>query len=142
MKIIKEILIIIWMDKIQSAYKMGLSWYEKGVKLNKVRFLINNELQLEDLKKELSKEQKEVKLLKNRARNIIRILVGLLMPMSMDELIEFMEFKSKSSFRDDYIKPLKDNGLIVHTIPDKPNDPNQKYVIGEKGKMFLGGLDI
>lgn len=53
-----------------------------------------------------------------------------------------MQFSSKGSFRDDYIKPLRDHGLLNLTIPDKPNDPNQEYVISEKGKMFLGGFEI
>jgi len=33
----------------------------------------------------------------------------------------------------------KVRNLITMTNPDKPNDPEQKYVITEKGKHFLGG---
>lgn len=53
-----------------------------------------------------------------------------------------MQFSSRSSLRDDYVKPLRNRGLIELTKPDKPRVPNQKYVISENGKMFLGGFEI
>ncbi|MDZ7742211.1 MAG: hypothetical protein U5Q03_10770 [Bacteroidota bacterium] len=112
------------------------------MKLEKVRFLINKDIQIEDLEKELSIKEKGVKLLKNRGKNILKILMFLLEPKSMGKLMEKMQFSSRSSLRDDYVKPLRDNGLINLTIPNKPHDPNQKYVISEKGKMFLGGFGL
>ncbi len=118
-------------------YKMGLSWHQNGVKLEKLRFLINKDIRIEDLKKELSNRQKGVKLLKNRGKNILKV-----QPLTMEVLMEKMEFRSRSSFRDDYIKPLRDNKLIDLTIPDKPRDPGQSYIISEQGKMFLGGFEI
>ena len=108
--------------------------------LDKIRFLIYSDLKFEDFKKESTFEEKGVKLLKKRGKNIIKVLVYVLDPLTLDELSELMEFKSKSSFRDDYLKPLKDIGLITLLNPDKPNDPNQKYIITEEGQMFLGGL--
>ena len=60
----------------------------------------------------------------------------------MEKLMKKMQFIRRSSLRDDYVKPLRDHGLIELTIPDKPRDPNQKYVISGKGKMFLGGIEI
>ncbi|MEA3478181.1 MAG: hypothetical protein U9R60_08385, partial [Bacteroidota bacterium] len=116
--------------------------YHNGVKLKKVRFLLNKDIRIEDLKKELSIGQKGVKLLKNRGRNILKILMNLVQPLTMEELMEKMEFRSRSSFRDDYIKPLRNNELISLTIPEKPQDPNQGYIISEKGKMFLGGFEV
>jgi ATP-dependent DNA helicase RecG len=127
-------------DTDKLLIKMGCTWYEKGVKFDKLRFLINNNIQIEHLKKESTLPQKGVKLFKKRGQNILKTLVLLLLPMSLDNLVEILGFNSKNSYRDDYIKPLKDNGLIVLTIPDNPNDPEQKYVISEKGKMFLGGM--
>jgi len=47
--------------------------------------------------------------------------------------------KHNTARGDDYVKPLKDNNLIAYTIPDKPNDPNQAYVITQRGKDLLGG---
>ena len=86
--------------------------------------------------------KKGVKLLKNRGKNILKILMNLVQPLTMEVLMEKMEFRSRSSFRDDYIKPLWDNKLIDLTIPDKPRDPGQSYIISEQGKIFLGGFEI
>jgi ATP-dependent DNA helicase RecG len=122
--------------------KMGLCWHQNGVKLDRLRFLINNTIGIEDLKMELSIEEKGVKLLKGRGKNILKILLYLLIPQSMEELMVNMQFSSRGSFRDDYIKPLRDNDLLALTIPQKPRDPNQKYIISEKGKLFLGGFEV
>ncbi len=124
----------------ESMFNLGYKWYQKGVNLDKIRFLIYNDLKFEDFKKESTFEEKGVKLLKKRGKNVIKVLVYALDPLTLDELSELMEFKSKSSFRDDYLKPLKDIGLINLLNPDKPNDPNQKYIITEEGQMFLGGF--
>jgi len=35
-----------------------------------------------------------------------------------------------------YIFPLVKNGWLSLTIPDKPNNPKQKYIITEKGKKL------
>ncbi|MDZ7762804.1 MAG: hypothetical protein U5K00_00030 [Melioribacteraceae bacterium] len=32
--------------------------------------------------------------------------------------------------------------LIRKTIPENPNDPEQKYIITEKGKLFLAGREF
>jgi ATP-dependent DNA helicase RecG len=53
-------------------------------------------------------------------------------------MMKWMEYKKRQSFRELYILPLQNTGLIPMTNPEKPNDPEQKYVITEKGKIFLG----
>jgi ATP-dependent DNA helicase RecG len=121
-------------------FTLGYTWYEKGVNLGNVRFLIDNNLNIDDFKKEGTYEQKGVKLLKKRDKNILGTLIYSISPSTLDELSDFMKFKSKNSFRDDYIKPLKDTGLISLVNSATPNAPNQQYVITEKGLLFLGGL--
>jgi ATP-dependent DNA helicase RecG len=121
-------------------FNLGCTWHKKGVNLENVRFLIDNHLSLADFKKELSFEQKGVKFLKKRGKNILGTLIYVLSAATLDELSDFMEFKSKNSFRDNYIKPLKDNELISLINPKSPNNPNQQYTITEKGLLFLGGL--
>lgn len=129
-------------DLNELLFKLGRTWAEKSGKLDKVRFLIDNDLEIEDLKKEGSLTEKGGKLLKKRGKVILQVLIALLQPMSLDDLVSFMGYRSKERFREDYIKPLRDNGLIQLTNPDKPSDPNQQYVISEKGKMYMGGYDI
>lgn len=48
-------------------------------------------------------------------------------PMSAIELMQKLNLKSRNSFRDHYLKPALEAGLIAMTIPSKPNSKNQKY---------------
>ena len=44
-----------------------------------------------------------------------------------DELMEKLNMKSRISFRDNYLNPTLENGLIKMTNPDKPTSKNQMY---------------
>ena len=48
-------------------------------------------------------------------------------PLSAIELMEKLHLKSRNAFRDNYLKPALEAGLIAMTIPDKPNSKNQRY---------------
>ena len=87
-------------------------------------------------------EEKSAELLKKRGRTILCTLLLTLESVSLEELATTLGYKSKERFRDDYVKPLKNNHLISYTIPDNPNDPNQAYVISQRGKDFIGGHRI
>ena len=52
-------------------------------------------------------------------------------------LMEKLGYKNTSKFRNNYLLPLLEQGLITPTIFDKPTSPNQKYVITEQGVAFL-----
>jgi predicted transcriptional regulator len=49
------------------------------------------------------------------------------------------DYKNTKTFRDNYLKPLREAGLVVFTIPEKPTDSDNKYVLTQQGKAFLGG---
>ena len=49
-------------------------------------------------------------------------------PYSANELMIRLGIKSKETLRGTYLNPALDNGLIVMTLPDKPNSKNQKYI--------------
>ncbi len=121
------------------AIKLVTLWKEKSVELQGIRFLINNNIELESLKNVGSWQEKSRKLLRIRGRVILSTLLLTLVPTKLEELTSILEYKSKERYRDDYVKPLKDNNLIAYTIPDKPNDPNQAYVITQRGKDLLAG---
>ena len=53
---------------------------------------------------------------------------------STKELIELLGLKHRPTFRDNYLLPALELGLIEMTVPDKPNSSKQKY---RKAKIFL-----
>ena len=50
------------------------------------------------------------------------------------------QYKNRTTFRDNYLNPLKQLGFLALTKPDSPNAPDNKYVITELGKAFLMGV--
>lgn len=62
-------------------------------------------------------------------------------PVTLEALAMALGYQSKERYREDYVKPLKDNNLITYTM-ETANDPKQAYVITERGKSFLGGSSI
>ena len=49
-------------------------------------------------------------------------------PYTAVNLMKFLQIKSRETFRKNYLDPALTLGLIVRTIPDKPNSKNQRYV--------------
>ena len=47
--------------------------------------------------------------------------------LSGSELMRRLSLKSRAAFRQNYLLPALENGLIEMTVPDKPNSRNQKY---------------
>jgi hypothetical protein len=43
------------------------------------------------------------------------------------ELMDLLSMKSRISFRDNYLNPAIDNGLIKMSLPDSPTSKNQTY---------------
>ena len=96
-------------------------------------------MEIEVLRNVGSWAEKSGELLKKRGRVILSTLLLTLLPTALEELANILGYRSKERYRDDYVKPLKDNNLIAYTIPDTPNDPNQAYVITQRGKDLIGG---
>ncbi|WP_167616970.1 RNA-binding domain-containing protein [Maribellus sediminis] len=124
------------------AIELVKLWEKKSGELHKIRFLISSKIEIDKLKKVGSWEKKSVELLKKRGVVLLSTLLLSLDPISLEELASVLGYKSKERYREDYVKPLKDNHLIDYTIPDTPNDPAQAYVITQRGKDFLGGHRI
>ena len=60
---------------------------------------------------------------------------------SISELLKDMGLTHKKSFRDTYLHPALDTGLIERTIPDKPNSRLQKYRLTKQGRNTLSTLN-
>ncbi|MBC8180821.1 hypothetical protein H8E88_06825 [candidate division KSB1 bacterium] len=59
----------------------------------------------------------------------------------LTDLMTVFNWKNKTKFRNKFINPLLGMELISLTIPDKPNSPNQKYRITEKGNKMLESFE-
>jgi ATP-dependent DNA helicase RecG len=56
------------------------------------------------------------------------------------ELMNASGRRNRSKFRDGFIKPLLEEGLLVLTIPDKPRSRMQRYKTTEAGLAMVTGL--
>ena len=65
----------------------------------------------------------------NHLSNYIHALMNVMesYPQSAIELMSKLNIKSRNSFRDNYLKPAIEAGLIGMTIPEKPTSKNQMY---------------
>ena len=59
--------------------------------------------------------------------------------LSPIEIRERLNIKHRQTFRDNYLHPALEDGLIERTIPEKPTSRNQKYRLTEKGRKLLNG---
>lgn len=128
-------------DWDELAIELVRGWEEKSGELENVRFLINKGIKVDELKNVGSWEEKSGELLKKRGRVLLSSLLLTILPISLEDLASLLGYRSKERYRDDYVKPLKDNGLIEYTI-EQANDPNQKYQITQRGINFLMGSPI
>ena len=61
-------------------------------------------------------------------------------PCKINEIMGVMEWKNRTKFRDRYMNPLIEIGIINMTNPEKPQSSKQQYYLSEKGKALLTNL--
>jgi ATP-dependent DNA helicase RecG len=110
------------------------SWFEKSVQIKELKISVQN-------KNRPSSLEKLTKLANKKLQYLVGILFMLGSSLSIDELMSLFDYKHKGKFRQNYLNPLESNGFIKKTNPDKPTEPNQKYLITEEGKRFLTAKD-
>ncbi|MDX9767049.1 MAG: Fic family protein [Ectothiorhodospiraceae bacterium] len=57
--------------------------------------------------------------------------------MGREALQSALGLSDRKSFRERYLRPALDDGLIEMTIPDKPSSRSQKYRLTDKGREWL-----
>ena len=129
-------------DPDSFLFQKGSSWAEKGVKLKIARIHKINNLRFDDFQKGSSWAEKGVKLLSKRTLTILKLLMICIAPVKIEEMKQILSFGSRDKLREIYLNPLRTEGLIETTVKDKPNSPEQHYVLSEKGRLFLGGFEI
>jgi ATP-dependent DNA helicase RecG len=122
-------------------FQKGSSWTEKGAKFTNARIQKINKIYFEDFQKGSSWREKGIKLFPKRTINQIKILVCCIEPVTTEDLMEVMGFASRDKLRELYLVPLRKDCLIDYTVKASPNVPGQKYILTEKGRLFLGDFD-
>ena len=97
---------------------LGLSWHQAGTKLALSWHQVGTKLAL-------SSEQ------------VGQLFVFCEVARTIQEMMDVLDWKDRTKFRNKYIKPLLELNLLAMTIPDKPSSPNQKYFLTEHGKALL-----
>jgi len=114
------------------------SWHQKGILLPELNWPDNQIFEAEKIKKVPSWNKKGTQLFQKKARYFIAILCIASEAVSLKELLMGLDYKNEKVFRDNYLKPLRNCGLLTITNPAVPTDPDNKYYITEKGRAFLG----
>jgi len=60
---------------------------------------------------------------------------------SMKEIMEVFGWSDRTKFREKYVTPLIEIGLIEMSQPDKPKSSKQQYYLSNKGKAFFKQLN-
>ena len=59
--------------------------------------------------------------------------------MSVRELMDKLDFKSRDKFLANYLTPALEAGYVEMTQPDSPKSPTQKYRLSEAGRKVMDG---
>ena len=69
------------------------------------------------------------------SKKIAELLRHIAGEMSREELQAMLGLADRKSFRERYLRPALDAGLIAMTLPSKPNSRLQRYCLTELGKQ-------
>lgn len=64
-------------------------------------------------------------------KNLVKVLEG---EMSRQEIQDALELKDRRNFRENYLEPAMEQGIVEMTHPDNPNHPKQKYLLTKRGE--------
>ena len=56
---------------------------------------------------------------------------------SLKDIMTLAGRSNRTKFRDQFVKPLLEAGLLEMTVPDKPKSRLQKYRLTDKGRAWL-----
>lgn len=67
---------------------------------------------------------------------VIKLISTIRGEISRPDIMENLQLKHTATFRQNYLQPAIEAGLIEMTQPDSPNSPTQKYRLTQKGKAL------
>jgi ATP-dependent DNA helicase RecG len=75
------------------------------------------------------------------SRHQVEILRKCLDETAIGDLMSIAGRADRTKFRNQILRPLLRAGLLVMTIPEKPNSRLQKYQLTKKGRTWLAALE-
>lgn len=118
------------------------SWHKKGALLPAFNWPKNQIVTTDGIKKVPSWQKKGTQLLHKKAYYYITILMLAAAPVKLKELMQWLNYKNEKTFRDIYLKPLRESGLVSLTNPGNPTDPENRYKTSVAGIQFIAGRDF
>lgn len=70
-------------------------------------------------------------------KNLVKVLER---EMSRQEIQDALELKDRRNFRENYLEPAMEQGIVEMTHPDNPNHPKQKYLLTKRGEELQKSL--
>ena len=67
------------------------------------------------------------------SESVKRVLLVAEREMKSADIQNLLQLKHRENFRDNYLIPALNEGILEMTIPDKPNSSKQKYRLTQKG---------
>ena len=100
---------------------------------------------VQEEKREWTKLWNQLGLSKGLSKGLSNEQIGLffesmMKPMAASKLRAILGYTNATKFKKSYLVPLMEQGLVVMSLPDKPNSPTQKYYLTEKGKIMIGSF--
>ena len=71
-----------------------------------------------------------------QVRSLVDLMLEKAIPLNREELQQALQLKDRKSFRERYLKPALESGLIEMTIPDKPSSKSQQYKLTGLGQKL------
>lgn len=124
-EIFEYIPIELQIKKYQNEYYTSINnCNQKGNSTEFIEFMLKMiDKVLDELIENTQKEMNHISTYVNKLLNIMEEGIN----YSPKELMEKLNFKSRISFKENFINPALDNGFIKMTIPNAPRSKNQRY---------------
>ncbi len=136
-------------DELKEYPEIKFKWFEKGLQFQvqfvKRAYQKSSSVDIDEVgnavgtKLALSWHQAGTKLASSW-HQVNRMLEFCEEPKSIQEIMEIAEWRDRSKFRKKFIRVFLETGLLEMVVPEKPNSPNQKYYLTDKGRRFVKGL--
>ena len=113
-------------EKFQEGYYQAISnCHVSGESAEFIEFMLKQiDSVLEEVIVQIRKPEDALSECVNKLLDVMDFEV----PYTAVRLMELLNLKSRETFRKNYMNPALKLGLIVRTVPDKPNSRNQRYV--------------